>query len=398
LNLLIHILHFHFIEILKERYPTINIVEVDSIKDGLEMVAKGELFGFVDTLPTVGYILQQDYNAQLKIAGKFSDSWELAIAVRKEFSQLTYIFNKAIRAIPESENQQIINNWISVKYEESLDLETITKLFALFLIILALIYLKYVVTKRYNKHLEDEVRRQLEELRKKDIALINQNKLASMGEMVGSIAHQWKQPLNVLHLNIEMLIDDYEDGLIDENFINDFRDKNIDIIKFMVTTIDDFRNFFRVEKVKKDFDVKAGVETIINMQKNYLNKRNISISLKGDGFKTHGFLTEFQQVILNLINNAKDEFVKKEMKNGKVEVILSKEDGTIRVHDNAGGVPEDIINKIFDPYFTTKDIGEGTGIGLHMSKTIVEDHLDGKISVVNRDGGAEFIIYLKAVN
>jgi signal transduction histidine kinase/ABC-type nitrate/sulfonate/bicarbonate transport system substrate-binding protein len=383
-------------EVLTKLYPELEIVEVKSVEEGMDMVVNGELFGFIDTLPTVGYTIQKGYHSQLKIGGKLSNNWDLSIGIRKDMPLLASILNKAVRAIPESQKQNIINQWISVKYETSSNSDLIVKIVVIFLIIILLIVVKYFVTQKYNKILEAEVEKQLEELRKKDVALINQNKLASMGEMVGSIAHQWKQPLNVLSMNIEMLIDDYDDGLVDEEFINKFRDDNIDVIRFMVTTIDDFRNFFRVEKEKQKFDVKDAITKISEMQRVYLKKRDVDLIITGESFYTFGFKTEFQQVILNLINNAKDEMVEKEMHNGKIEVEILK-DGFVRVRDNAGGIPAEIIDQIFNPYFTTKEEGKGTGIGLHMSRTIIEEHLDGKLSVRNVESGAEFQIELKTI-
>lgn len=132
------------------------------------------------------------------------------------------------------------------------------------------------------------------------------------------------------------------------------------------------------------------------MQKIYLKKRYIEVEVIGTSFKAFGFATEFQQVILNLVNNAKDEMIKQKMTNGQIKIYVS-EDGLIKVIDNAGGVPENIIDKIFEPYFTTKGVGEGTGLGLHMSRTIVEEHLEGTIGVKNIDGGAEFFVKLPPI-
>ncbi len=382
-----------FSNMLISNYKIDSLIEVQNINSGLKKVNSDEVEYFVNTLPLIGYFLQKDYYSQLKISGKFPENFQLRFATKDP--QLKNILNKVIRAIPESESTRIINSWISIKYDD-FDKTIFIRIVVFFVIIISVLYLRYVITDRYNRKLTEEVQRQLEEIRKKDSALLSQNKLASMGEMIGSIAHQWKQPLNILQLNIEMLIDDYDDGLIDDKFINEFRDKNIDIIKFMVTTIDDFRNFFRVEKEKSMFDIKSSVTKIVDMQKIYLKKRNIDVEIIGDNFKAYGFSTEFQQVILNLINNAKDEMVKKNMSDGKIKINISK-DGLVHVIDNAGGVPEQIINKIFEPYFTTKGVGEGTGLGLHMSKTIVEDHLDGKIGVTNVLGGAEFFVKLTPV-
>jgi signal transduction histidine kinase/ABC-type nitrate/sulfonate/bicarbonate transport system substrate-binding protein len=383
----------YFKDILIQDYKISGNIEVDNINSGLEAVLSENATYFVDALPSIGYFLQKNYYSQLKIAGKFHDNFQIKFLTNDQ--KLQVILNKVIRAIPESESTRIVNNWISIKYDE-FDKSIFIKLSIIFIIIIIIIYLKYILTERYNKKLKEDVQRQLEEIRKKDSALLNQNKLASMGEMIGSIAHQWKQPLNILQLNIEMLIDDYQDNLIDENFINNFRDKNIDIIKFMVITIDDFRNFFRVEKEKTLFDVKNAISKIVEMQKIYLKKRYIEVEVIGTSFKAFGFATEFQQVILNLVNNAKDEMIKQKMTNGRIKIYVS-EDGLIKVIDNAGGVPENIIDQIFEPYFTTKGVGEGTGLGLHMSRTIVEEHLEGTIGVKNIDGGAEFFVKLPPI-
>ena len=384
---------YSFIELLKTKYPSINIIEVDSIEDGFKKVSEGELFGLIDSLSTVAYIIQREYQTQIKIAGKFPESLNIGMGMSKDMKILHSILDKAIKIVPKSTTQNIINRWISVKYETgSFNTNFIIQIFSGIIFIFVIIFIKLYLVRRYNKKLEMEVQQQIEELRKKDIALISQNKLASIGEMVGSIAHQWKQPLNILSLNIELLVEDYEDGLIDEKFIDNFRDENIDVIKFMVETIDDFRNFFRVEKQKDLFDIKNAINKMANMQKVYLEKNRIKLIINNDSFEIFGFQSEFQQVILNIVNNAKDEILKHNIPDGKIKISINSENRDIKIHDNAGGVPIELIEKIFDPYFTTKDIGEGTGIGLYMSKIIVEEHLGGKIYVQNVDDGAEFII------
>lgn len=227
-------------------------------------------------------------------------------------------------------------------------------------------------------------------LLKKDKMLQEQAKLAAMGEMIGAIAHQWRQPLSALSLNIQSLDDDYEDGLIDEKFINKFIKTNKETIKFMSNTIDDFRNFFRIDKKQKNFSIKDSIQSVINIQLSQLNYLDISLALKGKDFYINGFESEFKQVILNIINNAKDELTKNNIKNGKIDIIL--ENNKVLIQDNAGGIPSHIIDRIFEPYFTTKEQGKGTGIGLYMSKMIIEDKIFGKLSAKNNKDGALFII------
>lgn len=221
-----------------------------------------------------------------------------------------------------------------------------------------------------------------------------QNKMASMGEMIGAIAHQWRQPLNELGLSIQNLKYDYKADTIDEKFISEFIDYNKKTIMFMSRTIDDFRSFFRVDKIKKDFNIKETTESVISMLNGQLNNNNITTSITGDEFVYKGFQSEYQQVVLNIISNAKDALQK--TKNPNIDIII--QDHKISIKDNAGGIPQDIINRVFEPYFTTKAQGEGTGMGLYMSKIIVEDNMHGSLSVHNDTYGACFTIDFNHLN
>ncbi|NOR58471.1 MAG: PAS domain S-box protein [Sulfurimonas sp.] len=241
-----------------------------------------------------------------------------------------------------------------------------------------------------NENLEYMIETKTNENIKQLEIIQEQSKLASMGEMIGAIAHQWRQPLNEINMSIQNLDDDYDDGMVDKKFIDKFIDKNKKTIKFMSNTIDDFRNFFRIDKVKEKFSLKEAVSSTISIQSTQLSSHNIEISLSGDDFEISGFRSELQQVILNIINNAKDALLSKNIQNGKIDIKLN--DRTVEIQDNGGGIPQDIINRIFEPYFTTKDQGKGTGIGLYMSKMIIEDNIGGTIKVQNCDNGAKFII------
>ncbi len=233
-----------------------------------------------------------------------------------------------------------------------------------------------------NKTLKQKIKKALKENTKQLEILQQQSKLASMGEMIGAIAHQWRQPLNAINLNIQNLDDDFEDGLIDKEFIDKFIDKNIKIIEFMSKTIDDFRDFYRIDKIKKDFDVKKAIEDVINIQETQIKNHNIKLQLSGEGYITHGFESEFKQVILNIINNAKDALLENKIKNAMI--IIEIENQEIIIKDNAGGIPQEVITRIFEPYFTTKEQGKGTGLGLYMSKMIIEENMHGKLSVTNK--------------
>jgi len=255
-------------------------------------------------------------------------------------------------------------------------------------------YIGYIqdITKQQNEeeNLKQKIKEALEENTKQLQTLQQQSKMASMGEMIGAIAHQWRQPLNELSLSIQNLKYDYMENKLDEQFIKDFINENKRVIKFMSNTIDDFRSFFRVDKEKIDFKVKEITESVISMQSAQLNDHNITVRLEGEEFIYNGFQSEYQQVILNIINNAKDAFDENHIDNPIIDIKLY--DKTITIQDNAGGISEDIIGRVFEPYFTMKEQGKGTGMGLYMSKMIIENNMGGILKVENRDDGACFII------
>jgi len=231
----------------------------------------------------------------------------------------------------------------------------------------------------------------------KDRLLSEQGKLASMGEMIGSIAHQWRQPLNALSGNIQFLEDDYDDGLINPEYLDKFIDKNMDLIKFMSTTIDDFRNFFKVDRDEIVFNIRPKIIETINIIQASFKIYKINVIINESDFSFYGIPSEFQQVILNILNNAKDVLISDCISN-KTIIITIDSSGTITIEDNANGIDDKIMTRIFEPYFTTKDESRGTGIGLYMSKMIIEDHMRGSLRVYNKvnNTGALFEIKLNA--
>ncbi|WP_457748380.1 ATP-binding protein [Sulfurimonas sp.] len=244
--------------------------------------------------------------------------------------------------------------------------------------------------KELNENLEDIVQTKTNENIKQLEILQQQNKLASMGEMIGAIAHQWRQPLNEIGIAIQNLKYDYEDGLITEEYLNEFIQSTKKVIKFMSDTIDDFRNFYRVDKKKERFNVKDAITKVLSIQRAQLENNHIEVTFLGEGFEVLGYKNEFQQVILNLINNAKDILLEKNISDAKITIILK--DNTVIIRDNGGGIEEDIIGRVFEPYFTTKEQGKGTGMGLYMSKMIIEENIKAKLDVRNTAEGAEFRI------
>jgi len=253
---------------------------------------------------------------------------------------------------------------------------------------------------QFNLTLENKIHQAVEENQQKDRLLLEQSKLAAMGEMVGAIAHQWRQPLNALAMRIQFIEDDFEDELIDEKYVKEYSIEGMKLVNFMSKTIDDFRNFFTIDKIKSNFDIRTKIDETINMLSGQFENHKIKIEINDNNFEVMGYSSEFQQVVLNILNNAKDAFIEKNMEEGKIkiDILLKDQTGYITIQDNAGGIPQNVIKRIFEPYYTTKEQGKGTGLGLYMSKMIIEDNMNGRIGVENIENGAVFTIEIGISN
>jgi signal transduction histidine kinase len=261
-------------------------------------------------------------------------------------------------------------------------------------IILAFFVVKiYLRVFNINRRLEKVVDSKTQENLKQYQVIQNQNKLVAMGEMIGSIAHQWRQPLTVLNLRIFKLKNAYIQGKIDKEYIDKFVDKNKELIAFMSETIDTFRDFFRTDKENQRFNVKDSIEQVLSMMSAQIKECQIQIDVIGDGFDIVGVKLDLQQVILNLITNSKDAFIEKDINERNIIINVEKYN-VIIIKDNAGGIPIDVLDRVFEPYFTTKEQGKGTGMGLYMSKMMIENNMKGNIQVRNISNGVEFKIKL----
>ncbi len=276
-----------------------------------------------------------------------------------------------------------------------------------------------------NKTLEKRVENEVEQRRMKEQLLVQQSKMAAMGEMIGAIAHQWKQPLNAIGMIIQDVQDAYEFGEFDKEYLDKSVDDTMEQISFMSNTINDFRDFFKPEKEIAPFEINSAIRDVINLLYAQIKKSNIDILFdcvydgeKKQLFKTNGiggicickpelivrgFPNEFKQAILNIITNARDAIIKrlheglmKDNESGIISIELSANGKSVvlAIRDNGGGISKEISGKIFDPYITSKG-KEGTGIGLYMSKLIIEKNMKGRLYAENIDNGAVFIIELQ---
>ncbi|MCT7567302.1 sensor histidine kinase [Aliarcobacter butzleri] len=256
--------------------------------------------------------------------------------------------------------------------------------------------------KKLNTELEEKVIVETSKQKEQEQLLIQQTRLAAMGEMIGNIAHQWRQPLNALGLILQNLKFSYEIGELDEKMIDKSVKKATMLTENMSKTIDDFRNFFRPNKAKENFKINEGITKAIELIESTFEHNNIKLEkdFASSEIEFFGFANEFSQVILNLLTNAKDAVLENKIENPLI-IIQTKIDDEyiyISIKDNGLGIKDEIINKIFEPYFTTKDEGKGTGIGLYMSKIIIENNMNGKIEVKNEQNGANVIIKLPIKN
>ena len=516
----------------KRKFPNLNVLLVDSIEEGLKLVAEGEVYGYADETYSLAYNILHLYNNELKIMSRVNEAPITgSIGVHKDQVALLSIINKAVDTMDEKEVREIIHSWISVRVENGFDytllIQIVSALLFILLVGLYLIKLKqikqqniYLVERlklafdgsrdglwdwnlidnsvyfsprwkemlgykddelennldtwksrvhpddleaaltnielcindeekvfenkhrllhkdghwvwiydrgkvqhdkegkairmigthtdltteinlsnelnEVNKTLKSRVNEEVERNSKQERLIMQKSRLSEMGEMLSSIAHQWRRPLSILHINVEMLEEDYKEDKIDQKFLAKFIKKNSEIIQYMSQTIDDFQNFYKIDKEKRLFDVMEKIKALSDLQLNQLEESGIEITKEGESFSVLGYPSEFQQVILSLLSNAKDALIENDIQNPFIKIKLFSDDakGYIKISDNAGGIDEKILDKIFEPYFTTKEKNGGTGLGLYISKMIIEKNMNGELSISTSDEGSEVLIIL----
>jgi signal transduction histidine kinase len=238
------------------------------------------------------------------------------------------------------------------------------------------------------------VKQELNKNREQQFHMLQRDRLALKGEMISMIAHQWKQPLNNLSLIHQMILLEYENNRLNKDVMLQFDSDSKRQIKQMSKTITDFTNFFSPEKNSQKFYIKDTLMQSLSLLRPIFDieriKTNLDIESQSD-ILLDGYPNELGQMFINILNNAKDALIEKDIINREIWISSKRVDDNIYLYieDNAGGIPSDIINKIFDPYFSTKS-KNGTGLGLYMSKMIIEEHMSGKLEVYNSDKGAIF--------
>ncbi|RXJ99916.1 PAS domain-containing sensor histidine kinase [Arcobacter sp. CECT 8989] len=244
-----------------------------------------------------------------------------------------------------------------------------------------------------NQTLEHRVAKEIEKNEEKQKLLFWQSRMASLGQMLANIAHQWRQPLTELTLtlfNVKKAVKKENTKEIDAYY-----KESLEIINNMSKTIDDFSNFFNPNKDKEEFCLKSSIEEALAITKKMLEKNSIKIETHLEKIDIFGVSNELSQIIINLLQNSTDAFKDKERKKKiSIKSFIDKSYAIIEFKDNAGGIEEKTLDKVFEPYFTTKHQSNGTGLGLFMSKMIIEKSLNGKITLENYNDGINITIKL----
>jgi PAS domain S-box-containing protein len=248
-----------------------------------------------------------------------------------------------------------------------------------------------------NDNLETRIKEATKKRVEQEKLLIQQNKMATVGEMIANIAHQWKQPLNALSIISQDLAETYTMGKMNNEYMDKQVDTMIRTILYMSQTVEDFKNFFQPNRPKQQFNIKEVVDNTLTITKAALKEEAIEVSVDIEGeISMKGYFNELSQVLLNIINNARDALIENQPNKKLISVTIKENQKNIilTINDNAGGIKPSVIKYIFDSYFTTKELSGGTGLGLFMSRMIIEESMNGSIKVENSGEGALFTILL----
>ena len=479
--------------LLASKYPNIDFIFVNGVKEGLKLVSNNKAYAYVDIMPVLTYNIEKYNFTNIKISGQTGLDFKLVSMIRSDYPLLKSIIDKTIRNMTYQEKEQVLEKWLKAKYEKNFDYSLLWKIVLAFLIILSYVLYKNRQLKMYQYKLEkaqkktehsldnfkklmnfniagiliiknnkilytnDEIVNILEYSTKKDllnkdinimlnkseITLINQNhknlhesfdtkakktngefipvliransivfedqnstilsivdlsdlknkegiilqqsKMASLGEMIGNIAHQWRQPLSYISTAASGMKVKKEFGHLSDEEFSKLIDGITDTTMFLSQTIDDFRDYIKGDTVKKEFQIKDCINRVLSLMEGSFKNNFIKIDTKVDDITINGFENQLNQVLLNLLSNSKDALKEITQENRKIFVNCYKQNDKliIDVIDSGGGIKEDVLDKVFEPYFTTKHQSQGTGLGLYMTHNIIKKSMQGEIIIEN---------------
>jgi len=426
------------IDTMKAQNPSVQIIETTNYLESLTMVQDGKADFTIAPVPEAAYYMSKFGLYDLHIAGYLDKPMKLSIAVRKDDTQLLNILDKGLTLIEPYEMKQIYDNWMNIQFKESFYQTKLARALGIvfFVIILFFIYRNYLTSrankdlkiavknktleleklnqeltlyssklKDLNENLEQKIVIEVDKVKKIETQLFQSEKMAAMGEMIGNIAHQWRQPLSLISTSSTGVLMQKEfDILTDEYLIDRMNDIN-NAAQFLSKTIDDFRDLVKGNLVLEKFNLEENINKCLTIEIPILKNNDIELIKEIDGaIEIVSYQNPIIQSLMNIINNAKDVLVEKKIKDKYIFLTTKKDTNTIfiSIKDNGGGISEDILGHIFEPYFTTKHKSQGTGLGLHMTYSMVKNELQGDVVVKNRTfeyeneiyNGAEFIIKL----
>ncbi|NPA30112.1 MAG: transporter substrate-binding domain-containing protein [Epsilonproteobacteria bacterium] len=396
---------------LVDRYPKLRVVTYNDTRKALEDVAAGRIDGYVDLLGIAVSALEHNGMDDLKIGARLHVQVPLRFTVRD--AQLLEPLNQAIAQLDDAKKRSMYHRWMSAGVREDHGGARWRKAMVLFALIggLSLFWIVRLArakrelersrreVTRINEILQRQVEEEVRRSQEKDALLYEQSKFAQMGEMIGMIAHQWRQPLNNISLVASTLKVRSKKGRLDPPMIEEMAEKIIEYTRHLSRTIDDFRNFFKPEKRRERIGLNEVAASVCRLVELPFGHHGIHFEKSLMPCReSELYRSELEQVVLNLVKNAQDVLRERNVTNPRIEMRTFESDGhaVLEVRDNGGGVPEEILGKIFDPYFSTKK-KNGTGLGLYMSKIIVEEHCGGTLTVRNTEEGACFRIEIPLV-
>jgi len=364
---------------LHQTYPTLQLQTTESTEDGLDKVANGELYAFIDIYRIAAYNIRREHIGELKINTKVEPLVMRAhVGLRKNDILLKHIFNKAIADLSTEEKTRMINHWMSAKEVIRTDYRLLAEIITVALLfLLGLLYYHLKVRYRQKTLLE------------------KQAKLAGMGSMINNIAHQWRQPLSRINSNITVMksllgSDDVQKELLEQKL--DSIEKNT---QYMSDTIEAFMHFFTPDKQKSYCHINRCIQKALNLTG--IDDKNIEVTVNADKeISLNTYEEELIQVLLIILNNVVDNFKIKSIQNPKIDIQIkpAPKQVILSIHDNGGGISEKDLDRIFEPYYTTKFEHEGTGLGLYMAKLLIENSMGGYLRMKNSGNGALFEIGL----
>lgn len=391
-----------FFGVLQTTYPGITFVPVENFDEAVDAVQNGTIGGFAGNQVIISHLLHEKGYTDIKVAVSTILKCEPSIGIRSDWPELTHILRKTLAAIPDTTKAAIRHEMIGIQHAARPDYSLVWKIGIGLSMVLGGMFF-------WNRRLQAEIRERqaaeaklhetLQTLRETQSQLIQQSRLDSLSDLITNIAHHWRQPLNMLALYIGDLKEAERFNELNATYLEEFNDKSQKTIAKMSRMIDDFREFYIRREQWQRFDVKDAINKAVAMMEANFETigAKVDVDIRSDAF-VEGYPNEFTQVLLSILHNAKESI----SENGgekKAGVILDKaNDKTVRIEifDNGGGIDEEKIDRIFEPYFTTKFKAMGVGASLYMAKMAVEKRMFGTIRAINREGGAVFVIELTA--